>query len=491
MAADKQIIVAIELGSTKIVGLAGQMMLDGSMSILAVAREEASQCMRKGVVYNIDKTALCLSSIIKKLEAQLKMRIVHVFVGLAGQSMRSILNNIKVDLPDNTIITQETITELMDSNWTTEYPERKILEVIEQEYLVDTTQQNDPVGIRASHLEGNFLNIVSRRSFYQNLTKTLETAGIKNFVTFLTPLTLANVVLTESERRSGCVLVDLGADTTTVSVYYKNKLRHLAVIPVGQSNITHDIASLQMEESEAEAMKLQYASAYTESRDIDTELKYPINRERSVDSFRFIEIVEGRVTEIIKNVEAQIPSTYYNKLLGGLIITGGGANLKNIEKAFTEIMHVEKIRVAKFVNVTVNSSNEMIRTQNAMMNACLGILSRGYINCVGNNITTNPDLFSDSGAQTASGKQTTGSQQTSTKQSTDPGKVRTDEEEQRAAEEARRRQEEEDARKAAEEAEQRKQEEEEEEKNKKDDENSFVNRMKTWFTNFVNAEEEK
>ena len=217
------------------------------------------------------------------------------------------------------------------ANRTLDYPDQKILDVAEQEYQVDSQLAIDPVGIRASRLEGNYLNILERKSFFQNLNKCFETAGIKVVEMYLAPLALANSVLTEVEKRSGCALVDIGADTTTVSVFSKNVLRHLAVIPLGSNNITKDIASLQMEESEAEKMKLKYASAYTDNNEIDDTLKYSIDQDRQVESRKFIDIVEGRLEEIILNVREQIPNEYYDKLLGGIVLTGGGANLKNIE----------------------------------------------------------------------------------------------------------------------------------------------------------------
>ncbi|MDE6688587.1 MAG: cell division protein FtsA, partial [Prevotella sp.] len=368
MAEVKDFIVAIELGSSKVTGIVGQKKPDGSISVLALVKEDSSSFIRKGVVYNIDKTAQCLTNIVKKLEAQLKTRITQVFVGVGGQSIRSVKNSIVKDLPADSIITQDMVVRLMDANWNLDYPDQKILDVTEQEYRVDTQLQMDPVGIRASRLEGNFLNILGRTSFFRNLNKCFETANIKVADMYLAPLALANAVLTEAEKRSGCALIDIGADTTTVSVFWKNVLRHLAVIPLGSSNVTKDIASLQMEEHEAEQMKLKYASAYTDNNDIDPNLKYSIDSARQVESRKFIEIVEARMEEIIENVRYQIPSDYYDKLLGGLIITGGGSNMKDIEQAFITHTHIEKVRVAKFVNATINSRNEQLKARNGMLN---------------------------------------------------------------------------------------------------------------------------
>ncbi len=435
---EKEFIVAIELGSSKVTGIAGQKKPDGSISVLAFVKEDSSSFIRKGVVYNIDKTALCLTNIIKKLESQLKTRITQVFVGVGGQSIRGVRNVLVKDLPTDTIVTQEMVIELMEENRHLDYPDQKILDVAEQEYRVDNQLQLDPVGIRASRLEGNYLNILERKSFFQNLNKCFESAGIKVVEMYLAPRALANAVLTEVEKRSGCALVDIGADTTTVAVYTKNVLRHLAVIPLGSNNITKDIASLQMEESEAEKMKLKYASAYTDISEIDDTLKYSIDQDRQVESSKFIDIVEGRLEEIIMNVREQIPNEYYDKLLGGIILTGGGSNMKNIERAFVIHTQIEKVRVAKFVTTTINSRNEAIKAHDGTLNTLLGLLAKGYINCAGNEIDPNRGLFDEE-------ETTVGQNERQPRQAHEagPGVIRTEQEEKQAEEDRRKREEDE------------------------------------------------
>lgn len=399
--AAKDFIVAIELGSSKMTGIAGQKNLDGSINVLAIVKEPSSSFIRKGVVYNIDKTAQSITNIVKKLEGQLKTQITQVYVGVGGQSIRGVRNVIAKDFPADTIVTQEMVTDLMESNRNMRYPDQEMIDMAEQEYRVDTQLQLDPAGIQCTHLEGNYLNILQRKAFYKNLNKCFEAADVPIAEMLNAPKALADSVLTEAERRSGCALVDIGADTTTVSVYSKNILRHLAVIPLGGSNITKDIATLQMEEGDAEKMKLKYASAYTDNNDIDANMKYSIDQERQVESRRFIEIVEGRLQEIIENVWYQIPSEYYDKLLGGIILTGGGANMKNIEKAFINHTHVEKVRIAKFVTQTITSTSDDIKSRNGMMNTVLGLLAKGDINCAGQPIDPNGDLFGQSKPQTA------------------------------------------------------------------------------------------
>ena len=478
MVAAKEFIVAIELGSSKMTGIAGQKNLDGSINVMAVVKENSSSFIRKGVVYNIDKTAQCLTSIIKKLENQLKTEITQVYVGVGGQSIRGVRNIISKDLPSETIVTQDMVIELMDANRNMTYQDQEILDAAVQEYKVGSQLQLDPVGIQATRLEGNFLNILERKAFYKNLDKCFETAGIRVAEMYLAPLALADSVLTEAEKRSGCVLVDLGADTTTVSVYSKNILRHLAVIPLGGNNITKDIATLQMEESDAERMKLKYASAFTDNNDIDNDLKYSIDSERQIESRKFVEIVEGRLEEIVENVWFQVPSEFYDKLLGGIILTGGGSNMKNIERAFANHTHVEKIRIAKFVTQTILSNNEDIKSRNGMMNTVLGLLAKGDINCAGEGVDPNGDLFStrkekDPSAVAADPRQPRQASETP------QGVIRTESEKKAADEEKRRQQEEEERIRQEEELRQK----EEQERVRK--ENSTWNRFKKGAMRFV------
>ena len=484
-----EFIVAIELGSSKITGIAGKKNLDGSISVLAVVKEDATQCIRKGVVYNIDKTGQCLTGIINKLRKQLKYEISQVYVGVGGQSIRSVRNVIVKDLPTDTIITSDMINELMDANRNMTYPDQEILDAATQEYKVDNQFVLDPVGIKATRLEGNFLNILWRKAFYDNLNNCFEKSGISIAEMYLAPLALADAVLSEAEKRGGCVLVDFGADTTTVSVYYKNILRHLAVIPLGGNNITKDIASLQMEEKDAEAMKLKYGSAFTENNDIDNTLKYSIDSERTVESRKFIEIVEARIGEIVENVWCQVPSDYADKLLGGIILTGGGMNLKNIERCIRNTTHIDKIRKANFVTHTIASSNADITAKNGDMNTILGLLIKGEMNCAGqeynpaqSNLFNNEDIAV---ATPINQQQQPYTPSSTTRQG--QGIVPTPEEKKKAEAERRKREEEERKLREEEEARER---EREEEKRRNSFWNKFSRKVKEFGKTIMSEDEE-
>ena len=482
----KEFIVAIELGSTNIIGVAGKKNIDGSISILSVIKEDSTSCINKGVVYNIDKTVQCLTNIIKRLETSLKAKVAQVYVGVGGQSIRSVKNTLIKELPLDSVVTLDMVNELMDENRNMTYPAQEVLDAITQEYKVDAQYQLDPVGIQCTRLEANLLNILWKKSFYRNLNKCFDNAGIAIAEMYLAPLALADSVLTDVEKRVGCVLVDLGAETTTVSVYYRNILRHLAVIPLGGNNITIDIASLQMDDENAEKMKRKYASAYTESKDIDENLKYSIDEDRQVDSKTFIEIVEARLEEIIKNVWYQVPSEYTDKLLGGFIITGGVSNMKNIEKAFKQHTGVDKIRIANFVQETINSNIPEITAHDATMNTVLGLIAKGDMNCAGDELTS--DLFAkENNTETTSTVVETPKAPRSITETQGRGVVPTEAEKQKAEEEARRKREEEEAEQRAREEEERRL---EEEKRKNSPLNKLFRKTKNFFEQIMKEEGE-
>ena len=439
--AAKEFIVAIELGSTKITGIAGRKNTDGSIQVLSVVREDATPCIRKGVVYNIDKTSACLTNIINKLKTLLKSEITQVYVGVGGQSIRSISNSSVKTLPEDTIISQGLINELMDNNRFTDYPDLIILDAVTQEFKVGTLYQIDPVGIQRSKIEGNFLNIVCRKAFFRNLNKCFEKAKISIAEMYLAPVAQAQSILTESEMRNGCLLVDLGADTTTVSVYFKNILRHLAVIPLGGNNITKDITSLLMEENEAEEMKIKFGKAFIEPAEIDTEEMLPVNAERSVSAKAFNELVEARINEIIQNVWfGQVPSKYNEKLMGGIILTGGGSKMKEIKRAFTEITGIKRVRIADTIQQKVISTDKDINAHDGVMNTALGLLAKGDMNCAGSTINPSTDLFDTDGRTSSTSADI---QTTRIRKPGETGYVETPAEKQRREEERRRREEEE------------------------------------------------
>ncbi len=394
----KDFIVAIELGSSMIRGIAGHKNNDGSINVLAYAAEDSTQCIRKGAVYNVDKTVQAINSVVSRMETTLGTRIGRVYVGIGGQSVHSVRNSKERTFPLETRISDEIVDSLLDDNAATIYPEMQLLYPTTQEFKVDNQYQVDPVGIQCHRIEGNFLNILCRKSNYRSLNSCFERAGLQIAEMYLAPVALANSVLSDTEKRTGCALIDFGAETTTVVVYYKSILRHLSVVPLGGENITHDLESFPMEREEAERLKLKYGSAFTDNDHIDSELSYPINSTRSIESPRFIEIVEARTQEIVNNAINQIPVDFSDKLISGIVITGGGSNMRNLQRAIENANPNYKIRVANFVKQAIKSNKTEINEHNGTLNTLIGLLAKGDMNCAGDPI---PDtLFGSDGKPT-------------------------------------------------------------------------------------------
>jgi cell division protein FtsA len=380
--ATTEFIAAIELGSSKITGVAGRKNSDGSMQVLAYAQEDSSTFIRKGVIFNLDKTAQSLTSIINRLEGELKNSIAKVYVGIGGQSLRTVRNVVSRDLEEEAIISEELVSAIGDENIAIPVVDMDILDVAPQEYKVGNNLQANPVGLVGSHIEGRFLNIVARASVRKNLEHCFQQAKIDIADQLIAPLVTANAVLTESERRSGCALIDFGADTTTISVYKNNILRFLTVLPLGGNSITRDITTLQMEEEEAERLKKAYGDALYEEDPEQEEATCKLDDDNRIIKVADLNnIIEARAEEIVANVWNQIQlSSYEDKLLAGIILTGGAANLKNLDETLRKRSKIEKIRMAKLPRNTVHASNNILK-KDGSQNTLFGLLFEGNQNC--------------------------------------------------------------------------------------------------------------
>lgn len=381
----KDFMVVIELGSTKISGLAGRKNVDGSLQILAYANEDASSCIRKGVIYNIDKAASALTSIINKLEATLNTSIAKVYVGVSGQSLRTVRHSVTRHLDEDTPITTSLVEELIAADREDGLAaDLTILDVIPQEYRVGGDMQADPVGMLGNYIEGRFLNVVARASVKHKIERSFAQAAIEIAGYFVTPVVMANVALTENERRSGCVLVDLGADTTTVQVHKDSILRHLVVLPLGGNNVTKDICSLQIEDREAEELKITRASAFlfTDGSDSSNDMAITFGDRRSVSLQKLNEAVSARFEEIIVNVWHQVRLCGLDdKLLSGIILTGGSSNMRGLVEAFVHKTGIEKVRTLPTPPIVVHGSHRGFPSADACSCSLLGLLMAGEEDC--------------------------------------------------------------------------------------------------------------
>ncbi len=392
--AENNIIVAFELGSSKIAGIAAQKNPDGSLKIRAYAHKDSSEFIRKGTVSNVDKTVAALKEIKLQLENTLHMHVKGAYVGLCGLSMRSEKNTISRQFGiEEKHIGTEIIEDLIDKNSQNAKGDEEILNTIIQEYQTATTTTLDPVGALTSSIQGNFLNILARTSLKANIQRCFDQVDIKVFEYIVAPEATAAVALNAVELRSGSALVDIGAEITTITIYRNSILRYLRIIPLGSAAITRDLCklpNLAPEEEEAEQVKKKYGVAIlshnynnpTPSAEGENEEEFAtLNNGRTISLEQIELFTAARAEEIVANVWEFIKNSgYESELMGGIVLTGGGSNLKSIDELMKRYSK-RNCHIASSVRSSLKTSGYPINTKDGGIDLTLiGLLNAGTEN---------------------------------------------------------------------------------------------------------------
>ncbi len=363
MGAAKDIIVAVELGSSAIRAIAGKKQPDGTLQIVAVALEENINCIRNGVIENLDKTSLAISRVVKQLDDKLNIHTKRIYIGLSGQSVRTVKNPVMRHFDTKTLISNSMIDAMKDINQGIIYPDAQLLDVFPQEYRVDKRPTSDPVGQQGNTIEACFANVIARSSLSENIEQCVRNASLEVVEIRVSPICLSDMLFSTNEKRSGCALVDIGADTTTIIIYTNNLMRQLVVIPLGGSNVTSDIASQNIEMEEAEALKLKYGSAFHEDEEDRKSKPISISHNRTIEESKLQDIIEARYEEILLNVWNRIKE-YNDKVLSGVTFTGGAARIANLKEAFEKLTTFDKqIRIAKGIPANITLAGD-VRIEN-------------------------------------------------------------------------------------------------------------------------------
>lgn len=397
MATEDLYVVAIELGSSNVTGIAGKKLPDGTISVQAVVQEPSSMFIRRGMIFNLNKSAQCIQSIKERIEERLKRKVTQVYVGYGGQGIHSVFNKVGKLLAGEGPITKEVVEELENENLKIDVGNHVILDFVPQAYYTGKEVSSDPIGIIAENIEAKYMNIIARPSLKSNIENCFNEIGLRIAGTMLTPVSEAKSVMTDSEKRSGCVLVDFGADTTSVVVYKENMLKYIAVIPLGSANITKDIQSCQLDEQEAEHLKISKGSAVNETATIEEgkEFVYNYPDGTGLTKQKFGEIVEARTKEILVNVAQQIKESGLERgaLISGAIFTGGGSALKNLVSEFTKLTGISQVRVVKTLANANFSKTAGPKSVEGRIVGALSVLEEGTQNCCGNEDSGNSGIF--------------------------------------------------------------------------------------------------
>ena len=339
MANHEKIVAAVDIGTTKIVSLVGRMNDQGRLEVLGIS-QTASKGVKRGVVLNIEETVNAIQTTSAEAMDQSGIRFSEVFVGIAGQHIKSVRNRgyINRDAYDEEI-TREDLKKLIDDMYKIPVDVgEEIIHVLPQSYIVDNeTGVKNPVGMFGKRLEANFHIVIGQISSARNIGKCINRVGLDVKQLVLEPLASSAAVLTEDEKEAGVALVDIGGGTTDVAVYYDDVIRHTAVIPFGGNVITRDIKEgCAILQRQAESLKIQFGSALGDLAQEDKVVTIPgiSGRDPKEISFRSLAyIIQSRMEEIIDAVIYEIENSgYMDHLSAGIVLTGGGAMLKHLNQ---------------------------------------------------------------------------------------------------------------------------------------------------------------
>ena len=381
---EDKVIVAIELGSSKISGVAGQIMTDGSLKVLAYAGVPSSSCIRHGAVYNLDKTANAIAEVVERLNSILSTNIEKVYVGYNAKGLKSIISKVEHQFEEETVVSQEVIDDMFQQCSEIEYDGYVNLFQESQEYVVDNKRgtETDPIGVACRSLGGSYLNILLKKQVADYIAQCFMMAQVDIVDGYVAPMAQADAILTDDDRQQGCVLVDYGADTTTVSVYKNGMLRYLRVIPLGSALITRDLATiLKIEPEQAEQLKCTYGLCnLIGSQDASETIVVNDNKVLLKD---IGDIIEARNEEIIRNVCAQIKASGYGEVLyAGIVLTGGGSQLRQLDQVFVKLMpSMRRPRVVTEPACGVTWVEPSWKRGDGSQLALLSVMAKGDENC--------------------------------------------------------------------------------------------------------------
>lgn len=348
---EQRYIAAIELSGSQIKGALASVDTDGTHRlpvVHGVAIEDQTGCVQYGRVQNLVQSAKTTSVVLQKLEnlpAIKGGKVEYAYVALAGRSLGSMQTVAELTMPTEMEVTDEIVRHLYKEASKPVGPDRKALKVLPRKFMIDNQPLTNPVGSIGTRLRGEFTVVTCSVTNHRNMEMVIQDrANVTVMEYVVTPLAIADMVLTDEERQLGCVLVDIGYQTTTLAIYKDRALQYLVTLPIGSNNITRDIATgLTLPTERAEAAKRAQGNALPETASTG-----------NPDYERINSYVHARVGEIVANVTAHIGFAGYkpSDLAAGFILTGRGAKLKNFDK-FVEKQSKMKVRMAS-VPATIN-----------------------------------------------------------------------------------------------------------------------------------------
>lgn len=358
---NERYIAAIEVSSSKIAAAIGKTRGAGNLDIIAVEQENTSEGgVRYGIIQNLEETSTSVARLFAKLEQRPNIKprnIKSVIVGLGGRSLKNITKEVSLSLPEDTEITDDILARLQDQAYHSAIDNTlEVVDAVPRVFKVGNSETSSPKGMIGNHISGVFDLIVCRPELKRNIRRSIADKlhiDVEGFV--VTAMATGHLILTQEEKRLGCMLVDLGAETTTVTIYQKGALHYFATIPMGGKNISRDIATLGVVDTKAEEIKITSGNALVET-DVPNLV---INNLKLSD---ISNLVVARSEEIVANIIAQIEYAGVKDadLQGGIICIGGGFRLKGM---------LELLEIQSGLNVRRGTLPEYVRIEDSRAGA--------------------------------------------------------------------------------------------------------------------------
>jgi cell division protein FtsA len=342
---DKNLIVGLDIGTSKIVAIVAELQLDGSLKVIGLG-QHASRGLKKGVVINIDSTVQAIQRALEEAELMADCKISTVFTGIAGSHIKSLNSHGMVKIKDAEV-THADVDRVIETARAIALPsDQQILHILTQEFIIDGQEDvREPYGMSGMKLEVKVHIVTGAVAAAQNIVKCIKRCGLEVSDLILQPLASSTAVLTEDEKELGVCLVDIGGGTTDIAVFKQGAIRHTAVVPIAGDQITNDVAvAFRTPTQSAEEIKIKYGCALRQLSDAREVVEVPgvDGRDaRQLSLQTLAEVIEPRVVELYEFVLGELRRSGMEEMIAsGIVITGGSAMMRGMVELGEEIFHM-------------------------------------------------------------------------------------------------------------------------------------------------------
>lgn len=344
-AENSNMIVGLDIGTSKVVAIVGEVKADGSLNIVGIGSHR-SRGLKKGTVVNIESTVESIQRAIEEAELMAGCRIHSVYAGIAGSHIRSMNSHGIVAIRDREV-TRADIDRVIDAAQAVAIPaDQRVLHILPQEYIIDSQEGvKEPLGMSGVRLEAKVHLVTCAINAVQNIEKCIKRCGLQTEEIILEQLASSYAVLTDDEKELGVCMVDIGGGTTDIAIFTEGAIRHTGVIPIAGDQVTNDIAmALRTPTDNADELKIKYACALIQLASAGEMIKVPgvgDRPARELSRQALAEVVEPRYDELFTLVKAELQrSGYENLLAAGVVMTGGTSKMEGVIELAEEIFHM-------------------------------------------------------------------------------------------------------------------------------------------------------